>query len=153
MQQQDVRAAVDLIARAMNPFEADLSEKTFDFYFTCISNTVDSARQYYCAWQDDELCGLVGLHHYRWGPPANTWLSWFAVHPDCRRRGIGKRMIDYIQHVALILGYSKLLVETYDSVEFAEARRFYDKQGFKQLGQIEKYIDDKVAMLVYGKRL
>lgn len=62
-------------------------------------------------------------------------------------------MLEYIQGLAVKNGYSKLLVETYESEEFSLAQRFYEQQGFSPAGRIERYIDDSIAMLVYAKRI
>ena len=153
MTESDAIHAVDLIMHAMNRQEADWAIRAFDFYFSCQKNKIDSAREYYAAWCDEILCGLAGLHHYRWGPPDNVWLSWFAVHPRYQRQGLGSELINYIMDIANRQGYKKMLIETYSSEEFAVARNFYQRHGFEQTGKIERYIDDDIAMLVYSKRI
>jgi GNAT superfamily N-acetyltransferase len=153
MNSSQVTDAIDLIASAMNQAEAGWAKEAFNYYFACEQKGIDSARNYYVASSDNKLCGLVGLHKFRWGPPDNVWLSWFAVHPDFQQRGIGSQMLGYIKRLAMKYGYKKLLVETYASQEFTVARRFYEQQGFTLDGKIDRYIDDEVAMLVYGKRL
>ena len=139
--------------QAMNKQEADWAAEAFDFYFTCQKKQINPARQYFTAWCDEALCGLVGLHHYRWGPPGNVWLSWFAVHPSFQRQGLGSKLISYIQDIATQNGYKKILIETYSSKEFAMARDFYQRHGFEQTGKIERYINEETDMLVYSRRL
>lgn len=97
--------------------------------------------------------GLVGLHHYVWGPPENVWLAWFAVHPDAQGRGVGSRLLSAIEAIAVSRGYGKLLVETYDHPDFERARAFYGRMGFRKVGTIEDYLPDGSAMIVYGKAL
>lgn len=149
----DVGNAVNLISHAMNKHEAMWAGQAFDFYFDCKEKDIDPARDYYVARYNEHLCGLVGLHHYRWGPPANVWLSWFAVHPEYQRQGLGAKLVGYIQEVAITSGYRQMLIETYNSDEFALARKFYQRHGFSQTGQIEHYINQDTAMLVYSKQL
>lgn len=153
MTRQDITQAVNLIELAMNKDESKWAQNTFDFCFQCEKANIDSAREYYTAWLASELCGLVGLHHYRWGPDLNVWLSWFAVAPACQGQGIGRQLLQYIENVARESGYQQLLIETYSNHEFARARNFYMKCGYLQSGEIQQYIDDETSMLVYHKKL
>ena len=103
--------------------------------------------------EEASVIGLVGLHHYVWGPPENVWLAWFAVHPDTQGRGFGARLLGAIEVMAARRGYGKLLVETYDHPDFENARSFYGEMGFRKVGTIEDYLPDGSAMIVYGKAL
>ena len=71
--QSDVEA---LIVAAMNEDEGEWARQTFDFHFACLKVGIDSTRQFYIACADDVIIGIVGLHHPRWGPEENVWLSW-----------------------------------------------------------------------------
>ena len=157
MTRSESAEAVDLIKLSMNADEAAWAEKTFQYYFECLDNDIDSARTYYCALSnnggDDVLCGLVGLHYYRWGPVENAWLSWFAVHPDYQGKGLGGFLINEIEKKAVESGYRKLFVETYNSAEFEKARNFYIKMGYSKPGEIEDYLPDNTAMIVFKKNL
>lgn len=153
MQAQDVETAVSLIAAAMNPDEARWARETFEFYFGCLANEIDPARHYFTARSQTTLCGLVGLHHYRWGPAENIWLSWFAVSPEYQGQQTGSLMLDYIEGHARQSGYKQLLIETYSRDEFAHARKFYLHKGYTPVGEIRGYLDDDSSMLVYCKRL
>jgi len=161
MTRGEVANAVELITLSMNADEAAWAEKTFQYYFDCLDNDIDSARTYYCArcgngsshGGDDVLCGLVGLHYYRWGPVENAWLSWFAVHPDVQGKGLGSFLISEIEKKAVESGYRKLFVETYNSAEFEKARNFYIKMGYSKSGEIEDYLPDNTAMIVFKKNL
>jgi len=157
MTRGEVAETVDLITVSMNADEALWADKTFQFYFQCLENEIDPARKYYSAWLSSDdgnaLCGLVGLHYYRWGPVENAWLSWFAVHPDYQNKGVGSMLIAEIEKQAIASGYRKLFIETYDSVEFEKARNFYNKMGYSPSGEIEDYLPDKSAMIVFKKNL
>jgi len=153
MQVQDVETAINLIAAAMNSDEARWARETFEFYFSCLDKEIDPARHYFTARKQTILCGLVGLHHYRWGPQGNVWLSWFAVSPAYQGKHIGAFMIDYIEGDARQRGYRQLLLETYSSHEFARARNFYRHRGYSPAGEIQAYLDQGTSMVVYSKHL
>ena len=72
MNSSEIADAIDLIARAMNQAEADWAKKAFNYYFACEHKGIDSTRNYYVALSNNKLCGLVGLHQCRWGPPENV---------------------------------------------------------------------------------
>lgn len=145
--------AVELVARAMNPAEGRWAHKTMQYHFDCLKHAIDDGRSYYVWQRAQRLCGLVGLHHYHWGPERNVWLSWFAVDPELQRQGYGAALLAAIERIALEKGYDRFLVETYDHDDFASARAFYLAQGFAEAGRIDDYIGDGSDMVVFSKTL
>ena len=153
MRQAELEEAVELISLAMNPDEAKWARQTMEFYFSCKKHNIQSGRDYYI-WRDEGgICGLIGLHRYLWGPEQNVWLSWFAVHPERQGSGAGSALMKALKKRAIQAGYTKLLVETYDSPTFEKARNFYRARGFFQTGRIENYLPDGSAMLVFEIQL
>jgi GNAT superfamily N-acetyltransferase len=153
MRQAELNEAVELVSLAMNPDEAKWARQTMDFYFACKKHDIDSGREYY-VWKDEKrIYGLIGLHRYLWGPEQNVWLSWFAVHPDRQGSGAGSVLMDAVKELAVQTGYTKLLVETYDSSTFEKARHFYHAKGFLQIGRVENYLPDGSAMIVFAMQL
>ena len=153
MTEQHVEEAVVLISRAMNPSESKWAKKTMTYHFKCARNGINDGRSYF-VWQSaNRVFGLVGLHHYLWGPEQNVWLSWFAVEPSLQRQGHGSALLKAIESLALDHGYRKFLVETYAHPDFTSARAFYASQGFSEVGRISNYLDDGCNMIVYGKEL
>ena len=153
MRESDLEEAVSLVCAAMNENEADWARETMAFYFACKRHDLDSGREY-CIWRcGGQLCGLVGLHRYVWGPRENVWLSWFAVHPEYQGRGFGRALIAKVVERAQGQGYRKLLVETYDGPTFDKARSFYAANGFRECGRIEDYLPGGSCMIVFGKTI
>jgi len=137
----------------MNENEGRWVRQTFDFHFDCLEKGIDSSRQFYIALLDSTIVGIIGLHHSRWGPDENVWLSWFAVRPDYQGQGIGKWLMTNIQKTALDQGYRKLFVETYREATFHRAIGFYQQQGFQQVGSIAQFLPDGSDMLVFARNL
>ena len=153
MKKEDIPWAVDLIRIAMNQDEADWASKTMHFHFSCAENSLDDGR-YYFVWQNDsKVLGIVGLHQYYWGPKENVWLGWFALDPNLHGKGLGSRLFDEMVSLAKGLGFKKMFIETYISPTFEKARKFYQNKGFKPAGEIENYLPDGEAMIVYLKVL
>jgi len=153
MKKDDIPKAVDLIRRAMNQNEADWANRAMHFHFGCAEKKLDDGRNYF-VWQNDSIVlGIAGLHHYDWGPKENVWLGWFALDPDLQGKGLGGRLFDEMVSLAKEMGFKKMFIETYMSPTFEKARKFYQNKGFKPAGEIENYLPDGEAMIVYLKVL
>ncbi|MFP4417333.1 MAG: GNAT family N-acetyltransferase [Chitinivibrionales bacterium] len=153
MQRTDTDDVVRLIAEAMNEDEARWARRTIDYHFDCRDAGLDDGR-YYLVWrQKDTISGIIGLHHYIWGPPENVWLAWFAIAPALQRRGWGRKLLDRIEHHARKLGFTKMFIETYDHPDFDDARSFYAARGYRKKGAISEFLSDGSSMVVFGKKL
>lgn len=153
IQADEQDSVVALIAAAMNADEARWANQTLSFYFECQAAGIDAYRRIYIVRKEADLLGVVGLHEYRWGPPENVWLSWFAVHPRHQGQGLGRGLLQTIEVRARELGYRKMFIETYEHADFARAIGFYRHLGFTDAGQIGGYLPDNSAMLVLSKLL
>ena len=148
-----MEAIIDLIARAMNLDEAAWARQTLAFYFDCLEKHIDPAREYYVMRKEQHAIGVVGLHHYRWGPPQNVWLAWFAVHPDHQGQGHARAMLESIEAHARERGYRQMYIESYASPEFEKALGFYQYMGYRPAGYIDHYLSDGSQMRVLHKPL
>ena len=153
MSKSETAEACKLIAVSMNMDEARWAEKTMDYHFACLKQGIDDGRHYFTYQDKNGIRALVGLHHYEWGPEENVWLSWFTVHPDLQRRGIGTALISLVEEKAKEFGYTKFFVETYTKPDFDNARNFYEACGFEEAGSISDYLSDASDMIVYRKNL
>lgn len=153
MTSSDIAPAVELIRDVMNEDEAAWAEKTMKFHFECIRHGINDGRDYFLWKQGGSILALAGLHNYIWGPRENVWLAWFAVARDYQRKGLGSRLLDEVQKLAVKMKYKKFFVETYDNPVFEKARAFYQSQGFVEAGVVDNYLPDGSTMIVYEKQL
>ena len=153
MTEADIPACLDLIQSAMDSTESLYAAATFRHHFDCHRKDIDDGRLLLLFEFGETPRGIVGLHHYVWGPTENVWLSWFAVHPALQHRGIGSQLFDQVVVIAQELGFRKMLIETYSGPTFADARRFYSNRGFHQVGETKDYLPDGSSMLVYARML
>jgi GNAT superfamily N-acetyltransferase len=148
---EDVGQTEDLIATAMNPDEGRWAGVTMRRHFDLQRLGVSDGRQYFVTRDFGRVIGIVGLHHYEWGPSENVWLGWFAVAPQEQGKGLGRILLLEIQGVAYAQGFRKLFIETYGSKTFEMARVFYANQGFQEAGRIANYLPDSSDMIVFSK--
>ncbi len=149
----DAPAIQALITAAMDADEGVLAAETIRRHFAAAGAGISDGRRYYVYREGGSVAGMVGLHHYEWGPAENVWLGWFAVHPSRQGNGIGKSLLALAEKKALETGYKKFFVETYGSPTFARAREFYARQGFVVAGQVANYLPDGGDMVVFCKWL
>lgn len=153
MKESDIPAVVSLIVSAMSPTKGQLAHATIKKHFELRRLGADDGRRYLALASPSGVIGITGLHHYEWGPPKNVWLGWFAILPEMQRQGFGTMLLTQMQEHARTLGFEKLLIETYSSPEFSDARLFYEKKGFHQVGGIAGYVSENVDLVVFAKLL
>ncbi|MBN1545105.1 MAG: GNAT family N-acetyltransferase [Syntrophaceae bacterium] len=154
MTSNDIKPAVLLIADIMDDGEAEYAHITMRHHFNCKMLSLHDGREYYTLKnRGNHLLGLLGLHHYEWGPHENVWLAWFGICQELRGQGIGKNLINFAEEFAYDRGYRKLFIETYSGPVFKDARVFYEKSGFRQAGTIANYMPNGDDMLIYYKKL
>ena len=64
-------------------------------------------------------------------------LNLFAVHPNYRRKGVGTRMIRWLEKTALVNGSGVVYLET--RLRNREAREFYKSLGYKVVQLVPGY--------------
>jgi ribosomal-protein-alanine N-acetyltransferase len=82
---------------------------------------------------------LVGFCHY-WVVTTELHILAIATHPDCRRRGIGTRLLDHVLEVARTTGCSLATLEVRRSNVPAIA--MYERAGFKIVHVRTRYYQD-----------
>lgn len=98
---------------------------------------------------DDTACGFA------WCLPKGAfgrslYLRLIGVRPDVSRAGIGAALLSAAEQAALSLNTDLiLLVSDFNT----DAQRFYQRQGYTQVGAIPGYVLPDVAELIYWKQL
>jgi ribosomal-protein-alanine N-acetyltransferase len=88
------------------------------------------------AFPTREIVGFLGF----WMLMDEAHISTFAVHPDCRRQGIGKRLLEEAFQQAADMGAEIITLEVRESN--LTARRLYEKLGFQVVGRRARYYRD-----------
>lgn len=91
---------------------------------------------FFVATEEDALVGtaMSGFDGHR------GWVYYVAVHPDCRRRGIGSALMRRIEAALFEIGCRKLNLQI--RADNAEVRAFYESLGYS--------VEERISM---GKKL
>jgi ribosomal protein S18 acetylase RimI-like enzyme len=83
-----------------------------------------------------------------------TWyLYWIAVQKQTQAKGVGGRLLQYIEEAVRNAGGRILLIETSSLPHYDLTRRFYLKNGYDQEARIRDYYADGDDLIVFRKRL
>lgn len=73
-----------------------------------------------------------------------------AVAPDAQRRGVGARLMDVAEAEILAHGPNVFLLVTASNTD---AQRFYERRGYRRVGELTDYVRRGITELVYRKTL
>jgi ribosomal-protein-alanine N-acetyltransferase len=105
--------------------------------------TANRLAHYLVARMDGRVVGFGGI----WLMVDEAHITTFGVHPDHRRRGVGRRLLLRLAELAIELGSARLTLEVRVSNEPAQA--LYRAFGFRVAGRrIAYYSDDGEDALV-----
>ncbi len=76
-----------------------------------------------------------------------------AVHKNYQGKGIGARMMSYLEAFIKDIGERVLLVETSGLPEFARTRKFYDQCGYNREALIRDFYREGEDKVVFWKKL
>ncbi len=106
---------------------------------------------------EDEASGqLVGYNFFWIVPEDEVQIANIAVHPDHRRQGIAQLLIDDAIQEGKVRNVTSVSLEVRESN--LPARKFYEKLGFKQVGNRPNYYnhpkeDALILRLFFGDDL
>ena len=78
-------------------------------------------------------------------------LNLFGVHPKHRRKGVGTRMLKWLEQTALISGNGIVYLET--RLTNTEGRKFYTSMGYKVIQRIPGYYKGRETALRMARDL
>ena len=80
-------------------------------------------------------------------------LYWIAVHPDFRRRGLGKMMLQETERIIRRSGGTRIYVDTSMRVQYASTRAFYEHCGYRLESALEDFYAPGEAKAIYRKSI
>jgi ribosomal-protein-alanine N-acetyltransferase len=93
---------------------------------------------------------IAGFGIMRYGDD-EAHLDLLAVHPDCRRAGVGWRVVEWLEKPALVAGIGAVFLEVRESNRGAQA--FYERLGYRTLARIARYYQGRESALRMGREL
>ncbi|MFT4535104.1 MAG: ribosomal protein S18 acetylase RimI-like enzyme [Saprospiraceae bacterium] len=76
-----------------------------------------------------------------------------GVHNDYQGKGIGKKMMVYLEKELKSAGHRILIVETSSTDNLALTREFYNRCGYRKEASIHNFWDDGDDKVVFWKKL
>lgn len=78
-------------------------------------------------------------------------LYWIAVNPEVQSKGIGSRLIKYIEdHIKEGQG-RLILIETSGKPSYEKERKFYEKNMYSEIVNIRDFYNKGDSLVIYGK--
>jgi ribosomal-protein-alanine N-acetyltransferase len=78
-------------------------------------------------------------------------LDLLGVHPAHRREGLGRRLVEWLEKVALVAGISAVFLEVRESKRGAQA--FYERLGYRSLARLAQYYQGRESAMRMGREL
>jgi len=108
---------------------------------------------FYVVEVEGVVAGFTGYQRI-FDAPGSAWLSWTYVHEDFRRRGIGGFMLEELKALLEKRGVERLFIATSNYTEdgvdlYADARRFYERQGARCDLVIDDFFSPGEAKYIY----
>jgi ribosomal protein S18 acetylase RimI-like enzyme len=83
-----------------------------------------------------------------------TWsLWWIVVNRDVQARGIGGKLLQYVEATVRSVEGRQLIIETSSQPKYELTRQFYLKYGYTQIAAVANYYADGDDMLFFAKRM
>lgn len=140
------KAERDLAAKLLADSEPWITLKIS--YEQCIKNCHNPDLSVYIAYSDKSPAGIILVDPN--GVAGSPYLKSIAVWPEFRDRGIGTELLSFAEN--LFRGISKhffLCVSSFNK----RAQEFYEKNGYKVIGELTDYIIEGESEILLYKRL
>ena len=150
MQPADKPAVMDLI-RATDmfmPLEIDVAEELIDIFLD------KPGQKDYDVVVVEEPAGVVA-GYMTWGPTPLAVgaydLYWMAVSPKAQGRGLGKRLVRWLEEKAGALGGRIIVIETAGQPKYLPTRQFYLGLGYTEVARVPDYYKPGDDRIIYTK--
>jgi ribosomal protein S18 acetylase RimI-like enzyme len=105
------------------------------------------------AWEEGgNILGYV--YHAPEEMTDRTWaLWWIAVSTELQGRGLGAKLLAFVEEDVRAHAGRLLVIETADTPRYEPTRRFYLKHGYDATAHIPHYYAEDDGMVVFTKRM
>src|SRR5262249_2814781 len=97
--------------------------------------------------------GIVGYICHGHNPVTDAIhdVYWIAVDPRAQGRGVGARLLEFAEERVRALRGRGIVIETSSRLEYAAARRLYEKAGYRRAAEIADFYKPGDHQLIYMK--
>ena len=78
-------------------------------------------------------------------------LYWIAVNPKIQSKGVGSRLVKYIEDHLKNKNGRLVLIETSGKEGYDKERKFYEKNNYQKMVEIKDFYRAGDSLVVYGK--
>lgn len=143
----------EMLLRSLEPGDidamAEIERLCFAFPWSreSLASELNNPRAHYCIAQlDGRIAGYAGA----WIVLGEAYVTNVAVHPDFRRRGLGRALMQQLIEHAAALDAPDMTLEVRISNQPAIA--LYESLGFECAGVRKKFYPDGEDALIYWRR-
>ncbi|MGQ9472525.1 MAG: ribosomal protein S18-alanine N-acetyltransferase [Candidatus Caldatribacteriaceae bacterium] len=132
------------------PFVVAIERKSFPqpwSYSLFLSEMSNRMASYFVALWENKVIGYIGL----WIVWEEAHVTTFAIHPDYRGKGFGKRLFAYALEYVALRGCKEILLEV--RISNTLAQRLYRSFGFFPVGRRRGYYSDGEDAILMKKIL
>jgi ribosomal-protein-alanine N-acetyltransferase len=114
----------------------------------CYKNCHNPDFQVYIAYIGDNPSGIIIIDPK--GVAGSPYIKSIAVYQEFRGRGVGAKLLSFAEE--LFRGRSKYIFLCVSSFNL-RARKFYEKNGYKVVGELKDFIIEGASEILIHKRL
>ena len=131
------------------PMEVDTLREVLDSFH---EYNRDAGDRCFVVEEDGELLGFE--YHAAEPMTDRSWMLWWiVVRPDRHGRGIGKKLMAFMEEDAVTAGGRIMFLETSSLPSYEPTRKFYLTLGYEITGQIRDYYAAGDDMVFFRKPL
>jgi len=131
-------AEIDVAMELINIVLKDQIQKDYQIY--CIVDDQDQAIGYICYGSTPMTQGTFDLY-------------WIAVDPDFQERGVGSKLLSFLEEVAKAEGGRMILADTSTIPHYEKTQKFYLKNGFQEVARVLDYYHPGNDRVTFCRRL
>jgi ribosomal protein S18 acetylase RimI-like enzyme len=111
-----------------------------DYQIDCMVDDQDLAVGYICSGPTPMTQGTFDLY-------------WIAVNPEFQERGVGSKLLGFLEERVKARGGRMILADTSTVPQYEKTRRFYSKNGFQEVAKIPDYYHPGNDRISFCRRL
>ena len=136
--------------RSFTSAEIDVAMELIDIV---LKDQIQKDYQIYCMVDDrDQAIGYIcyGLTPMTRG---TFDLYWIAVDPDFQKRGVGSKLLSFLEEVVKAEGGRMILADTSTIPQYEKTQKFYLKNGFQEVARIQDYYHPGNDRITFCKKI
>jgi ribosomal protein S18 acetylase RimI-like enzyme len=136
--------------RAFTSAEIDVAMELIDIV---LKDQIQKDYQIDCMVENEDLA--IGYICY--GPTPMTEgtfdLYWIAVDPNLQEKGVGSKLLDFLEEAVKARGGRMILADTSTVPYYEKTKKFYVKNGFQEVARIPDYYRPGNDRITFCRRL